>query len=346
MAEEKEITIYDIARHLNISATTVSRGLKDHPTINKNTRKKIAEAASKLGYQTNTFASSLRSKKTYTLGIIVPRLNSYFVASVLAGMEDAADKDGYNLIISHSLESVSKEIQNAQTMFAKRVDGLLVSLAYDTENIDHLLPFFNKGIPVVFFDRVFPHNDSTSVIIDNYTSAYEITKHLLEQGCRRIMHLGGNMLRNVYTERLRGYKQALKDCKVSFNKQLLYISTLNEQSGTDAAEYILKMKPATRPDAVFAANDTAAVHCMIRLKAAGIRIPSDIAFAGFNNDPISKVIEPNLTTVNYSGYHIGEAAVTNLINHLNGISSTKKTNTIILRSDLIIRESSEKNKSL
>lgn len=346
MAEEKEITIYDIARHLNISATTVSRGLKDHPAINKNTRKKIAEAAKKLGYQTNTFASSLRSKKTYTLGIIVPRLNSYFVASVLAGMEDAANKEGYNLIISHSQESASKEVLNAQTMFAKRVDGLLVSLAYDTENIDHLLPFFNKGIPVVFFDRVFPHNDSTSVIIDNYTAAYGITKHLLDQGCRRIMHLGGNMLRNVYTERLRGYKQALKDYKINFNEQLLYISTLNEQSGTEAAEHILKMKAANRPDAVFAANDTAAVHCMIRLKAAGIKIPADIAFAGFNNDPISKVIEPNLTTVNYSGYHIGAAAVTSLINHLTGISSTKTTNTIVLRSDLIIRESSLKNKSL
>lgn len=346
MAEEKEITIYDIARHLNISATTVSRGLKDHPAINKNTRKKIAEAAKKLGYRTNTFASSLRSKKTYTLGIIVHRLNSYFVATVLAGMEDAANKEGYNLIISHSLESASKEVLNAQTMFAKRVDGLLVSLAYDTENIDHLQPFFDKGIPVVFFDRVFPHNDSTNVIIDNYTAAYEITKHLLEQGCRRIMHLGGNMLRNVYTERLRGYKQALKDYKVGFNEQLLYISTLNEQSGTEAAEHILKMEAANRPDAVFASNDTAAAHCMIRLKAAGIRIPGDIAFAGFNNDPISKVIEPNLTTVNYSGYHIGEAAVTSLINHLNGISSTKTTNTIVLRSDLVIRESSLKNKSL
>jgi LacI family transcriptional regulator len=101
-----------------------------------------------------------------------------------------------------------------------------------------------------------------------------------------------------------------------------------------------------KPDAVFASNDTAAVHCMIRLKAAGIRVPSDIAFAGFNNEPISKVVEPNLTTVNYSGYSVGEAAVTSLINHLTGISSIKTTNKIVLRSDLIIRESSLKNKSL
>ncbi len=344
MAEEKDITIYDIARHLNISATTVSRGLKDHPTINKNTRKKIVAAARELGYRSNTFASSLRSKRTHTLGVIVPRLNSYFVATVLAGMEDVANKERYNLIISHSLESSEKEIANAHTMFNKRVDGLLVSLAYDTENINHFQPFFKRGIPVVFFDRIYPNNESTSIIIDNFKAAYEVTKHLIEQGCRRIMHLSGNMLRNVYADRLKGYKQALRDHKIPFTERLLYISNLTEESGTEAADHILKMKE--KPDAVFSSNDTAAVHCMIKLKAAGIKIPEDIAFAGFNNDPISKVVEPNLTTVNYSGYSVGEAAVTSLINHLKGISSIKTTHKVVLRSDLIIRDSSLKNKSL
>lgn len=345
MPDEKEITIYDIAKHLNISATTVSRGLKDHPAINKNTRKKIVEAARHLGYRSNTFASSLRSKKTHTIGIIVPRLNSYFMSSVLAGMEDAASRENYNLIISQSLESSEKEIANAHTMFNKRVDGLLVSLAYDTENIKHFEPFFKKGIPVIFFDRIHPHPESTSIIIDNFKAGYDVTKHLIDQGCKRIMHLGGNLLRNVYSERLRGYKQALRDHKISFDERLVYLSKLNEEAGAEAANYILKMG-GKKPDGIFSANDTAAVFCMKKLKEAGIRIPSDIAFAGFNNDPISKIIEPNLTTVNYSGYDIGEAAVTCLLNHLNGISSIKTTNTIILRSDLVIRESSLKNKNL
>lgn len=344
MATEKEITIYDIARQLNISATTVSRGLKDHPAINKLTRKKIAETAKQLGYRSNNFASSLRSKKTNTLGVIVPRLNSYFMASVMSGMEDAANREGYNLIISQSLEKTTKEAANVHTMFNKRVDGLLVSLAYDTENIEHFSSFFEKGIPVVFFDRVFPHKDSTCIIIDNYRAGYEVTKHLIDEGCRRIMLLGGNMLRNVYAERLRGYKQALKDHKISFTDKLVYISNLTEADGTKAAECILKMKPKDRPDAVFSSNDTAAVHCMIRLKAEGITIPDDIAFAGFNNDPICKIVEPNLTTVNYSGYTIGEIAVTNLINHLAGLTNVKNTNTIVLRSDLIVRQSSQKTK--
>jgi LacI family transcriptional regulator len=327
MPAEKDITIYDIAKHLSISATTVSRGLKDHPTINKNTRKKIFDAAN-------------------TIGVIIHRLNSYFIATVLTGMEEVANREGYNLIISHSLESSAKEIANAHIMFNKRVDGLLVSLAYDTMNVDHFTPFFKKNIPVVFFDRIPINSESTCIIIDNHKAAYSVTKHLIEQGCRRIMHLGGNMLRNVYAERLSGYKQALKEYEIPFDDKLVYISKLNEEAGTEAAGHILKMKDTERPDGVFSSNDTAAVYCMIRLKAEGIRIPADIAFAGFNNDPISKVVEPNLTTVNYSGYPVGEAAVTSLINHLNGVSSIKTTNTIVLRADLIIRDSSIKNKSL
>ncbi len=344
MSEEKEITIYDIAEYLDISATTVSRGLKDHPNINKNTKKKIFEAAKALGYRSNMFASSLRSKRTNTIGVIVPKLNSYFMASVLAGMEDAASRENYNLIISQSLESVEKEKANANTMFNKRVDGLLVSLAFDTDGISHFEQFINKGIPIIFFDRSFQHNDCISIVIDNYKAAYSITEHLIQQGCKRILHLGGNTLRNVYEERLKGYKQALKDNHLKIEEKLIYTSNLTEEAGSKAGEYILGLKE--KPDGVFAANDTSAAHCMIKLLEAGIDIPNEIAFAGFNNDPISKIIKPNLTTINYPGYAVGELAVNNLINHLNGITNIKHTNTILLRSDLIIRESSLKKKNL
>ena len=340
MPDQREITIYDIAKHLNISAATVSRGLQDNPLINKNTRKKIFEAAKALGYRTNTFASSLRSKQTHTIGVLVPRLNSYFMSSVLAGMENAANRHGYNLIIAQSLEDAEKEKVNAATMFNKRVDGLLISLSYNTENVHHLEPFFNRKIPVVFFDRVDLHKESTSVVIDNYTAAYEITKHLVEQGYKRMMHLGGNVLRNVYKERLEGFRQALKDHDLPFLKKFHLTSTLTEDAGVQAAKFILDLAPDKRPDAVFAANDTVAVYCMLTLKAAGLRIPEDVAFAGFNNDPISKVIEPNLTTVNYSGDTMGNIAITNLINHLKGVSDLSITNLITLRADPIIRASS------
>ncbi|MDO9377064.1 MAG: LacI family DNA-binding transcriptional regulator [Ferruginibacter sp.] len=342
MPDDKEITIYDIAKHLNISAATVSRGLQDNPLINKNTRKKIFEAAQVLGYRSNTFASSLRTKQTHTIGVLVPRLNSYFMSAVLAGMENAASRHGYNLIIAQSLENAEKEKTNATTMFNKRVDGLLISLSYDTENVHHLEPFFRRKIPVVFFDRVDLRKESTSVVIDNFGAAYDITKHLVEQGYKRVMHLGGNIMRNVYKERLEGMRKALKDHKLPFIEKLHLTSTLSEDAGVEAAKFILSLPVKERPDAVFAANDTAAVYCMITLKAAGLRIPEDVAFAGFNNDPISKVIEPNLTTVNYSGETMGEVAITNLINHLKGVSDLSITNLVTLRADLIIRASSLK----
>ena len=170
---EKEITIYDIAKKLNISAATVSRGLKDHPGINKNTKKKILEAAEEMGYRSNTFASNLRKKSSNVIGVIVPRLNSNFMSDVLAGMEQAANEANYNLIISQSLESFKKEISNAHAMFNNRVDGLLVSLAYDTEDINHFKPFIKRGIPVIFFDRVIEHTEYPTIFIDNYKAAYD-----------------------------------------------------------------------------------------------------------------------------------------------------------------------------
>jgi LacI family transcriptional regulator len=132
MPHEKEITIYDIARELDISAATVSRGLKDHPAVNKATRKKIQDLAKQLGYRSNMFASNLRKKSTNTIGVIVPRLSSYFMSNVIAGMEHVASTEGYNLIISQSLETLKKEMANADTMFNSRVDGLLVSLSFET----------------------------------------------------------------------------------------------------------------------------------------------------------------------------------------------------------------------
>jgi LacI family transcriptional regulator len=344
MPQEKEITIYDIARQLNISAATVSRGLKDHPAINKVTKKKIQDLAKKLGYRSNTFARNLRKKHTNTIGVIVPRLSSHFMSNVIGGMENIATAEGYNLIISQSLETSKKEIANAATMFNNRVDGLLVSLSVETENIIHFEPFINKEIPLIFFDRIPDNNKCMGIIIDNYKAAYEVTQHLISQGCKRILHICGNTTNRVYSERLRGYKQALADNKIVFDDKLIIKNNLSEQAGSEVAEHILKMKK--RPDGVFSANDACAVYCMKTLKQAGIRIPEDIAFAGFNNDPVSKVVEPNLTTVNYPGYEMGKTAATHLINHLKGRSSINSTNIIILRSEFIIRESSLKNNKI
>jgi LacI family transcriptional regulator len=340
---QKDVTIYDLAKELNLSPATISRGLKKSSALNKDTVARILDKAEEMGYRHNNFASNLRNKRTQTIGIIVPRLNSYFMTSVLAGIEDIASKEGYNIIISQSLEKKELEKSNAHTMFNKRVDGLLISLAYDTADITHLQPFFDKHIPVVFFDRAFPTDQSTSVVINNQEAAYKAVTHLIEQGCRRIMHVGGNLLRDIYTDRLKGYRQALEDNNITYDEKLVYICKLGEQDGINAADHILSLRSEERPDAVFCANDMSAVYCMGRLKENGIKIPEDMAFVGFNNDAISRVIEPKLTTVEYPGYNIGEAAASGLINILKGDVTTKKTTKLVLQAPLLIRESSKRS---
>jgi LacI family transcriptional regulator len=336
----KDVTIYDIANELKISVATVSRALKDDPLVSRKTKKKISELAEKLDYRSNILARNLRSQKTNTIGVIVGKIASHFQASVISGIEDVANKHGYNLIISQSSEQYSKEEANARTMFNNRVDGILASLALDTKNLNHFEPFFKKDIPVIFFDRVMQHPNSSSIVINNTEAAYNATRHLIEQGCRNIIHITAPIKQNVYIDRLKGYKRALEEENIFFKKDNIIISNLGFYDGMEAAKKILRLR--SLPDGVFAANDNCAVGCMIALKRAGIKIPDDIAFIGFNNDPVSEAVEPNLTTINYSGYDVGKAAAQQLISHLKGVSSISSTNTIILKSELIIRASSLK----
>ena len=337
----KDITIYDIAKALNISPATVSRGLKDHPGIRKDTKKKIHDAARKMGYQANTFASNLRQKHTNTIGVIIPRLSSYFMSTVISGMEKVANSHGYNLIISQTDESYKKEIASVKTLFNSRVDGLMVSLAYDTKNTDHFDLFLKKKIPLIFFDRVIEQPGCTSIVIDNKKAGYDATMHLISQGCKRIVHVDGNVNRNVYADRLTGYKEALAEKGIPYDPTLVINNSLTDQGGVEAAEYILNLKKM--PDGIFTANDTSAVACMRELKAANISIPGTIAVVGFNNDPISKVIEPNLTTIDYPGQEMGELAATTLINQLKK-SVASQLSTVVLNHKLIVRASSLKKK--
>ena len=342
MKPTKEVTIYDIAQKLALSSATISRGLQNHPAINKNTRKKIQDAAKELGYRHNNFASNLRKQKTNTIGVIVHELNSNFITSVLAGIEKITTEAGYDLIIAHSSESFQKEAANALNLFHKRVDGLIASLAFNTDGLEHYKPYEEKGIPVIFFDRVEENGESTKVIIDNYKCGYEATSHLVEQGCKRIALVTANLKRNVYAQRHKGYMDALFDHNLPYHKELVLIKDLSEQFGVEAALQMMKMKPM--PDGVFITNDFSAAVCMQTLKEHGIRIPEDIAIVGFNNDAISKIVEPQLSTINYPGKDIGEIAARNLINHLKGIANIINTNTIVVRSELIIRKSSLKKK--
>ena len=338
MTGKKDITIYDIAKVLGLSPATVSRGLKDHPAINSKTRKRIMDMAREMGYRSNSFASNLRMQKTHTIGIIIHEIKSQFISSVLAGIEKVTTEAGYDLIIGHSSETWRKEAANAHNLFHKRVDGLIASLAFDTEEMDHFDPFVQKGIPIVFFDRVEEFTYGTRVVIDNVKAGYEATAHLAAQGCRRIVHITANLGRNVYAGRLKGYQQALVDYGLPFDPSLLLVNDLSEAAALRAAKQVIAMDQ--RPDGAFITNDFFAAVFLQTLKENGIRVPEDIGIVGFNNDAIARIIQPKLTTINYPGEEIGEQAARSLLEQLAGLSSARTTDTIIIRSELIIRESS------
>lgn len=335
----RETTIYDIAEALGLSAATVSRALKDHPAIHENTKRLVGKKAEEMGYRFNAFASNLRRRKTNTLGVIVPRLNSNFMSGVLSGMERVANEAGYNLLITQSLESMQKEVANALTMFNSRVDGLLISLAYDTTDYNHFNRFIERKIPVLFFDRVPGEAFGVdSVVIDNFGAGREATRHLLENGCRRIMHVTGDLKRNVYDDRYQGYLSALNEGGLTFSDDLLQVKDLSEAAGTELASFLHEGE--NRPDGIFIANDLCAVSFIKAFKELGYSIPGDIAVVGFNDDPVSQFIDPQLTTVRYPGVLVGETALNALIRRLSQVSPSNEPEKIVLPHWLVIRDSS------
>lgn len=334
----RETTIHDIARELNVSASTVSRALKDHPAISPKTREVIKAKAHEMGYRSNALASGLRTRKSSTLGVIVPRLNSYFMSTVLAGMEKAAVEAGYHLIIMQSFEMEEKEKENIRLLFNHRVDGLMVSTTSPASDPDYFEPFFKKNIPVIFFDRT-PNNQEkyNCVTIDNKRAGYQLTCHLLKNNRKKILHVTGNKKIEVYRQRLEGYKLALHEKNLAFDPTLVWETGLGVDDGKQIAEKILKM-PAL-PDAIFVANDTCAIAIMHHLQAQGIKIPEKIQITGFNNDPFSAFAKPALTTVNYPGEIMGKVTANSLIHLINTKHVEERPFHHILDFELLIRES-------
>lgn len=326
---------------MDISSATVSRALNNNVSISEKTRKKIQETAKELGYRHNNFAKNLRNQKSHTIGVLIHELVSTFTTSVLGGIEKTTTEAGYDIIIAHSSEQMAKEIKNANNLFHKRVDGVIASLAFDTDDLSHFEPFNEKNIPLIFFDRVEENMENTKVIIDNYKGGYMATKHLIEQGCKRIAIVTGTQNRNVYQQRFRGYRDAMQDNGLEIMDDYIIINELDAKSGAEAATKLLNLKPI--PDGAFVTNDLTAAVFMKTLKANEVSIPEDIAVVGFNNDVISQIVEPELTTIDYPGFLMGEVVATQLIQHLQGKSDIKQLSTIIINSELIIRASSLKS---
>src|SRR6186997_1771573 len=216
-----QVTIKDIARELGISPSTVSRALKDHPDISPETKKAVNELAEKLNYQPNIVALSLRQSKTNTLGVIIPELVHFFFSTVISGIEDVAYSAGYNVIITQSNESLQREKIDIKALFNSRVDGMLISVSRETNNFEHIEAILAKGVPMVFFDRVYENANSSMVIVDDLSGAKDATRHLIEQGCKRIAHLEGPPNLVISKQRLQGYLDAMNEGGMPIDQSLI-----------------------------------------------------------------------------------------------------------------------------
>ncbi|SDX61934.1 transcriptional regulator, LacI family [Lutibacter oricola] len=332
-----KITIHDISKELGIDSSTVSRALNNSPRVSKKTKEKISAKAKELGYQRNSLASKLRTNKTHTIGVIIPRISRHFFASAIAGIEETAYDAGYDVIICQSLDSYEREQKLIETLLANRVDGIIISISMETTNYNHLDRYKANGFPMIFFDRPCETEKNTNVIIDDFQASFEVTEHLIFNGYKNIVHFSGPQTNLLYQNRCKGYKAALKKHKYPIRKEYIIESKLMEEDGIENAKKALNLPNV---DAIYSANDMAAISAMQYLKSQNIKIPEQIAFAGFSNEPVSAVIEPSLTTVNQPSFEMGKVATNILFDQLN--NNTRENKTTILEPTLIIRNSSSK----
>jgi len=343
MAKPTETTIHDIAKKLNISASTVSRALNDNPLISEVTRKRIKKTAAEMGYRPNNLAANFRTKRTNTIGVIVPLINRHFFSSVISGIEDVAYTQGFAVTISQSNDNLYKETKIAHTLFANRVDGLIISIGMETTTFDHLKLFTERNVPLVFFDRIAEEIKAHKIVVDDFGGALKVTRHLIDQGARRIAHIGGPVNLNIYENRRLGYIQALEEAGLEVNESLIIHNSLRLNEGTAAIQQLINTK---RPiDAIFCANDTTALSTIIYLKKIGIKVPDDIAVMGFSNEPFSEFVTPSISTVKQPGFQMGRKAAELIINQIHEKETSTEFETITMPTELIIRESSQKRKS-
>lgn len=337
--KSSQVTIHDIARILKISASTVSRALNDSPRISNETKKKIRNLAKKMNYQPNVLASNLRTGRSKTIGVVVPHINRNFFSNVITGIEDAARNAGYRVMITQSDEDYKKEIENIRALIHARVDGILISISGSTSDFKHLEQVKENKIPLLFFDRATDEVEASSVVIDDFSGAYNAVHHLIEEGFKSIAHFGGPKNIKVYKNRFEGYVQALKDAGIEINPDFIFNNTLSYENGKIAAKKIFTMDK--KPDAIFSSSDISALGAIEYFKLKKIIIPDDIALVGFANEPFTSIMEPGLTSVDQHSYDIGKKVAELFLEEVSS-SENKKIKNIVLMPELIKRKSSLK----
>ena len=335
---KEQITIKELAIKLRISVSTVSRALRNLPDVNPDTKRIVQELAKQLNYEPNYVAQSLINRKTRIIGVIVPFISSPVFGRILTGMNDAAQQHRYQLMICQSNENSELEATLVKQLASFKVDGLLISVSSQTKCEEPFEIFKRKELPIVFFDRVLPDIFASKIIFDGYHSSFIAVEHLIKSGCRRIAHMAGPPNLSICVNRLNGYLDALKKHDIEINENLIITCQNFEEDALASIKYLFSRKPY--PDGIFAINDASAVTVIKYLTKKGIRIPEEVAVIGINNDPISEVIQPSLTTIMLPCYEIGYLAVQMVIKRIEDHSISPET--VKLLSKLIKRDSSRK----
>lgn len=336
---KNRITIHDLAKILKMDSSTVSRALADSPRVKAKTKELIKQKAKELGYSRNVIASNLRSKKSKIIGVIVPRISRHFFSTVISGIEEMAFEKGYQVIICQSHDNLERERELVDTLISYQIDGLLISISMETNEYDHLQKLEDGGMPVVFFDRRCTSlKNAVNVQIDDFGMAARATDYLFDQGYQRIAHFTGDRDISIYKDRLEGFKSAHAKRGAPLDESLIFESGLLPKDGQMLVDKILALPD--RPEAIFAANDVAAIAAIKRLQEQNIKVPGDIGVVGFSNEPVSEYTSPQLSTIDQNPYKMGEMAMQQLLHLMdNGKGSDQP---IVIASDLIVRESASR----
>lgn len=338
MGEKGKVTIYDLAQRLHTTASTVSRALQNNPRISAKTREAVQRLAKELNYIPDPVAHHLRTGKGNVLGIIVPRIDRNFFATIISSFQAQAQKHDYQVIIAASGESREQEANAVKAMINKKVDGVAISLSTETQDpvYDELLAQHN--IPLVYFDRL-PQDVAScdSVCNDNYQIGYDAVTQLYRHGCRKIAHFAGPQVQRSYIDRYHGYAQALADLGLPLREDYIFQNSITIEAGAEAAQRIVQMED--RPDGIFSAGDFPAITALDTFRRKGIKVPSEISIIGVANEPFDNYLSTPLASFDLHQQRIGEMAARLLLSHLGDIPERNHPSHLIVNHDLILRES-------
>jgi LacI family transcriptional regulator, galactose operon repressor len=338
----ESVNIKKLAKILNISISTVSKALRDSHDISKETKDRVIALANELNYQPNPHASSLRKAKSKTIAVIIPEIANNYFSLAINGIESIAQEKGYHVLIYLTHESYQKEVALMRLLHGGRVDGILISLSSTTMDYAHIEEIQGKGLPVVFFDRIGEHFNTASITTDDYESAFSATRHLIDQGCKKIAHLMISKNLSIGRKRLNGYLEALEDEGLPADETMIISCTNDDETDLGLIKKLIQEK---RPDGIFAAVERYAITTYEVCRQLNISIPEDLKVISFSNLQTASLLNPSLTTITQPAFQIGKQAATILFRALEEKRYELKNENIIFKSVLIHRESTGKSKT-